>query len=78
MLLRVGDARLSFVEHPLYAAAHPGEECDPQERCTRCAIAVRPDTGEKVLLWQAGGKDWTVSRVDPEWARHRDDFQRLH
>lgn len=72
--LRVGAADLLFVEHPLYADAHPGEACDPAERCVRCAIARRPDTHELVLLWLAGDIDWTVSRADPEWARHRRDF----
>lgn len=75
MKLRVGCAQLAFLEHPLYAVAHPGELCDPLERCTRCALATRPDTGETVLLWQAGGKDWTVSRADPQWQRHRADLQ---
>jgi hypothetical protein len=75
--LLVGDTPLTFVEHPLYASAHPGEDCDPTERCTKCALARRSDTGEVVLLWQCEGKNWTVSRHDPEWARHREEIHNL-
>jgi hypothetical protein len=75
--IHIGGARLTFVEHPLYEDAHPGETAAPGERCTMCAVAERPDTGERVLLWLAGEKNWTVSRADPDWARHRDDFLRL-
>jgi hypothetical protein len=72
--ITVGTATLKFVEHPMYDDAHPGEDTAAGERCTMCAIAERPDTGERVLLWKAGEKNWTVSRADPEWARHREDF----
>jgi hypothetical protein len=67
---------LRFVEHPPYAHAHPGEPCEPNERCTECCIAVRPDTGARVLLWRAGGRDWTLSRNDPAFAEHQDLRQR--
>jgi hypothetical protein len=73
--IHVGGAALEFVAHPLYAEAHPGEPCDPAERCTKCALARRADTGEVVLLWLVGEKHWAVSRADPSWARHRDELQ---
>jgi hypothetical protein len=69
--LHVGDAVLDFVRHPHYADAHPGEACDEGDVCERCAIARRRDTGDLVLLWQCEGKNWGVSRHDPEYARHR-------
>lgn len=72
--LQVGAAALEFIAHPPYALAHPGEASDPVERCTQCAIALRRETGEVVLLWLAGGKDWTVSRADPAWAHHREQL----
>lgn len=72
--LMVERARLEFVEHPRYADAHPGEPCAPDDVCTSCARARRPDTGETVLLWLAGGLNWVVSRHDPAWERHRADF----
>jgi hypothetical protein len=72
--LLLGDVPLTFVEHPLYSEAHPNEPCDPEQRCEKCARVIRPDTGETLLLWQAGEKDWTVSRNDPHWQRHRDEL----
>lgn len=64
--------RLAFLEHPLYTLAHPGEPCDPGEQCTKCCVAIRQDTNEKVLLWLAGEKEWTVSRHDPNFEKHQD------
>lgn len=72
--IQVGAADLVFVALAPYVIAHPGESCDRLERCPRCAIALRPDTGEIVLLWLAGEQEWTVSRADPEWERHRAQF----
>lgn len=72
--INIGDATLTFIEYPLYSRAHPGEDCEPTERCTMCCIARRHDTGEDVLLWQCEGKNWCVSRHDPEWERHRNEI----
>lgn len=76
LALEVGATVLAFVEHPLYAVAHPGEPAIADERCTKCAVAKRTDTGERVLLWQCEGKNWGVSRHDPEYARHREELFR--
>lgn len=73
-VLFVGDTPLTFLDFPLYSQAHPGEDCEPHERCTKCALALRQDTNETVLLWQCEGKNWTVSRHDPEWSRHREEI----
>lgn len=72
--LLIGDSPLTFLEHPLYSQAHPGEPCEPTERCEMCAVGKRRDTGEEVLLWQAEGKHWTVSRNDPQWLKHRSEL----
>jgi hypothetical protein len=71
--LFVGDTPLTFVRYPRYGEAHPDEPCDGTH-CDRCAIARRHDTGELVLLWLCEGKNWTVSRHDPQWARHREEI----
>jgi hypothetical protein len=57
-----------FIEHPLYAEAHPGEAAEPGERCVDCAIAARPD-GSRVLLWRSNGVHWSISRADPSYRR---------
>lgn len=62
--------KLRFIIHPTHEAAHPGE--DGREPCTKCALAIRPDTGEIVLLWQSNDVHWSVSRNDPNFERHRD------
>lgn len=67
---------LTFVEHPLYKDAHPGEDAGEGELCTQCAWATRPDTGERVMLWLCGGIEWVVSRESPNWERHREEFHR--
>jgi hypothetical protein len=68
--------KLAVLEHPHYHVAHPTEThlAAPHERCEQCLLAIRPDTGELVLLWGCGygeTKNWTISRDDPEEARHR-------
>lgn len=61
---------------PDYGIAHPYENvnatrsCEP---CEKCALAVRPDTGEMVLLWLCGGINWSISRHTPDHTRHRRD-----
>lgn len=70
--LLVGETPLTFLFHPPYSEAHPDEEGD--EPCTQCAVARRHDTGESVLLWMCEGKNWIVSRADPEWSRHRTEL----
>lgn len=65
---------VTFVEYAIYTEAHPGEERpfqDPDVRCHSCMWATRNDTGERVLLWKAGRDHWLVSRVSPDFARHR-------
>jgi hypothetical protein len=65
-------ARLELLERPEYLVAHPNEQDDALNpgRCGMCALAVRPDTGELVLLWRCGGLNWSVSREDPHHERH--------
>jgi hypothetical protein len=56
------------------AVAHPRDVYGPngpQGYCRQCVYAVRPDTGEIVLLWLCERKNWTVSRENPEYDRHR-------
>ena len=64
--------QLTFVGHPPYNVAHP-DESEP-ELCTKCALARRSDTGETLLLWCCGGINWSVSRHDPQHARHREEI----
>lgn len=73
-IVYVEDSPLLFVEYPLYTEAHPGEPSDAHERCTRCARARRKDTGELVLLWLCEGKNWGVSRHDPNYLKHRTEL----
>lgn len=64
---------LTFVEHPRYADAHPDEPATHEireGRCNRCVVVERSDTGEHVLLWGMADQ-WSVSRADPAWAKHR-------
>jgi hypothetical protein len=76
----VGETRLAVLDYPDYDVAHPGEEAIGQ--CTGCLLAVRPDTGEIVLLWGIwyGGTHvkWSVSRSDPNYARHRIDLMGVY
>jgi hypothetical protein len=59
---------------PDYSVAHPHDDCsDGDHPCDKCALAVRPDTGEMVLLWLCGGINWSISRDTPDYERHRDD-----
>lgn len=67
----VGVLSFRVLGHPEYSEAHPGEPCDDGDVCERCAIAERLDTRERVLLWLCGGINWSISRHDPRYARHR-------
>jgi hypothetical protein len=68
---------LRFVRFASYNEAHPDEDWHAGEMCPSCAWGERPDTGERVLLWLAGGIDWVVSRNSPDADRHRDELTRL-
>jgi hypothetical protein len=68
--------RLEIIDRaPDYDVAHP---TDPITGggvpCPKCALAVRPDTGELVLLWLCGGINWSISRNMPGHGRHRRDL----
>lgn len=74
-IIVVNDHLLDFVRIPLYAEAHPEEPCDFGERCEKCIVARRRDTGETVLLWLVGGKHYAVSRHEPEYEKHKHELQ---
>lgn len=78
-LVRVGQMELVAIDVPEYAVAHPDEPLfDPHranEPCERCLLAIRPDTGELVLLWGAYGDHdgpvhYSLSRETPDFPRH--------
>lgn len=60
---------------PDYGIAHPDEDATDDSGCYNCALAVRPDTGEIVLLWRCGGINWSISRETPDHDRHRNDLE---
>ena len=68
--------KLEFLEHPEYVIAHP--DCYYINTfCDLCALVIRPDTGEIVLLWRCGGEitgNWSVSRNMPNYKRHRKEL----
>lgn len=71
---------VEIVDHPAYHLAHPGEPDSgvPDDAiCENCAIAVRPDTGELLLLWCCEGKNWGISREMPEYERLRTEIYQL-
>jgi hypothetical protein len=56
--------------------AHPGEGM--VRECTKCVIVERPDTKERVIAWGfTATSDFTVSRADPNFDRHRWEIERL-
>ena len=63
---------LEIIDTPDYDVAHP-EQTDSDEPCHQCALAVRPDTGELILLWLCGGINWSISRNQPHYRKHRRD-----
>jgi hypothetical protein len=63
--------RLLLIDVADYGVAHPDEGCADSSECAKCAIAIRPDTGELVLLWLCGGINWSLSRETPDYERHR-------
>jgi hypothetical protein len=67
----VNDHVLDFVRLAFYAEAHPDEVCNPDELCEKCIIARRRDTGEHVLLWLVGEINYSVSRHEPNYERHK-------
>lgn len=68
--------RLKIIDRaPDYGVAHASEDCSASRPCPKCALAVRPDTGEIVLLWLCGGINWSISRETPDHDRHRRDFE---
>ena len=70
--------RLKIIDRrPDEGIAHPDFGKHSREQCTMCALAVRPDTGEIVLLWLCGGINWGVSRNMPDYRRHRRDLQKF-
>lgn len=73
--VEVYGAQLEVIERPEYEIAHPGDGWTG--RCNGCALAVRPDTGELVLLWRCGQANWGVSRETPEYERHHAEISRL-
>ena len=68
--LQVGNMTLEFLDFPYYTVAHPGEFSPKLDLCTRCALGIRKDTGDIVLLWRTGN-NFTVSRADPHYAKHK-------
>jgi hypothetical protein len=68
---------LEIIDTPDYTVAHPDDTADLDEPCHQCALAVRPDTGELVLLWLVGGMSWSVSRNQPDYKRHRKEIEPL-
>lgn len=69
--------RLKIIDRrPEYGIAHPDNgRRDSRDKCARCALAVRPDTGEIVLLWLCGGINWSISRNMPNYKRHRREIE---
>jgi hypothetical protein len=64
--------KLEFLEYPDFGIAHPDyEDTGP---CSLCALVIRPDTGEIILLWKCGGINWSVSRNMPNFKRHRKEL----
>lgn len=72
--VEVYGALLEVIERPEYAVAHPDDGWTG--KCPGCALAIRPDTGELLLLWRCKG-NWGVSRETPEHERHRAEINRL-
>lgn len=56
--------------------AHPGESMEGTH-CEHCVIVERPDTKEPVLAWGFKTGDFTVSRHDRNFKRHRAAFERM-
>jgi hypothetical protein len=75
----VNGVRLPILDTPHMDVAHPtdGVTTDTDEKCDKCALAIRPDTGEIVLLWLCGGINWSVSRETPDYERHRTEISYL-
>jgi hypothetical protein len=67
-LIDVGALRFRVVGHPRYSEAHPGEACEADETCERCAIGEEIGTGTRALLWLCGGVNWSINRADPRYA----------
>lgn len=77
----VGQQKCLVLEHPEYAVAHPVEakyeNAGPDYECNLCLLAVRPDTGDIILLWGCGYLEpinWGISREDPNYARHCEEL----
>jgi hypothetical protein len=68
-----GPPVLEIIDRKLdYGVAHPDNDSAASTYpCDRCALSVRPDTGELVLLWLCGGINWSISRANPDHDRHR-------
>jgi hypothetical protein len=63
---------LEIIERPDHGIGHPEDPSDAKP-CAMCALAIRPDTGELVLLWLVGNMHWSVLRNQPGYKRHLRD-----
>ena len=69
--------KLQFLDYPFSTIAHPEYKYPANDTCIFCALVIRPDTGEIVLLWRCEGEitgNWEVSRNMPNFKRHRKEL----
>lgn len=67
--------KLEFLDYPFNAVAHPDYKYPETDTCILCALVIRPDTGEIVLLWKCGSVgNWGVSRNMPHFKQHKKEL----
>lgn len=68
--------RLDVLGYPDKGVAHPGECGDGNGRgaepCHLCLLAIRPDTGDILLVWEGDDTtgEWSLSPHTPELRKH--------